>query len=90
MQLLFIFRYKRRSPSPGDLPNPRIEARSPELHCGRILYQLSHKGSTYICRYILILEKSVIIEGVLELGNYSELIESVSILSLILISECMF
>ena len=29
-------------PSPGDLPNPGIEPRSPALH---ILYQLSHKGS---------------------------------------------
>ena len=32
-------------PSPGDLPNPGIEPRSP--HCRRILYQLSHKGSTH-------------------------------------------
>ena len=29
-------------PSPGDLPNPGIEPRSP--HCGQILYQLSHNG----------------------------------------------
>ena len=28
-------------PSPGDLPNPGIEARSPT--CGQILYQLSHR-----------------------------------------------
>ena len=29
-------------PSPGDLPNPEIEPRSP--HCRQILYYLSHKG----------------------------------------------
>ena len=29
--------------SPEDLPNPGIEPRS--LHCRRILYQLSHRGS---------------------------------------------
>ena len=31
-------------PSPGDLPNPAIEPRSP-VYFRRILYQLSHKGS---------------------------------------------
>ena len=31
-------------PSPGDLPNPGIEPRSPTLQA--ILYQLSHKGHT--------------------------------------------
>ena len=30
-------------PFPGDFPNPGIEPRP--LHCRRILYQLSHKGS---------------------------------------------
>ena len=30
-------------PSPGDLPNPEIEPRSPS--CGQILYSLSHPGS---------------------------------------------
>ena len=34
------------SPSPGDLPNPEIEPRSPALQV--ILYQLSHKGSPRI------------------------------------------
>ena len=38
-------------PSPGDLPNPGIEPRSP--HSRQILYQLSHKGSYQIqaCSY---------------------------------------
>ena len=31
-------------PSPGDLPNPGIEPRSPEL-CRQTLYRLSHHGS---------------------------------------------
>ena len=37
-------------PSPGDLPDPGIEPRSPAgslLHCRQILYQLSHH--IYIC-----------------------------------------
>ena len=33
-------------PSPGDLPNPRVEPGLP--HCRRILYQLSHQGSPSI------------------------------------------
>ena len=37
-------------PYPGDLPNPRIEPRS--LHCGQILYQLSHKGSPRILEWV--------------------------------------
>ena len=37
-------------PSPGDLPNPGIEHRSPALW--QILYQLSHKGSPRILEWI--------------------------------------
>ena len=33
-------------PSPGNLPNPGIEPRSP--HCGRILYQLIPQGSCHV------------------------------------------
>ena len=34
-------------PSPGDLPNPGMEARSPAMQ--EMLYQLSHQGSPYHC-----------------------------------------
>ena len=37
-------------PSPGDLPNPGIEPRSPALQA--ILYQLSHKGSPHSKHWI--------------------------------------
>ena len=37
-------------PSPGDIPNPGIEPRSP--HCRQILYQLSHKGSPRILEWV--------------------------------------
>ena len=36
--------------SPGDLPNPGIEPRSP--HCRQILYQLSHKGNPRILEWV--------------------------------------
>ena len=39
-------------PSPGDFPNPRIEPSSPHLlrllHCKKILYALSHPGSSIV------------------------------------------
>ena len=34
------------SPSPGDIPNPGMEPRSPTLQV--ILYQLSHQGSPWL------------------------------------------
>ena len=37
---------------PGDLTNPEIETGLP--HCGRILYQLSHKGSPRILEWVAI------------------------------------
>ena len=37
-------------PSPGDIPNPGIEPRSP--HCRQILYQLSQKGSPRILEWV--------------------------------------
>ena len=37
-------------PSPGDLPNPGIEPRSPTLQA--ILYQVNHKGSPRILEWI--------------------------------------
>ena len=37
-------------PSPGDLPNPAIEPRSPTL---RVYYQLSHKGSPRILEWVV-------------------------------------
>jgi len=37
-------------PSPGDLPNPGMNPALP--HCGRILYQLSHKGSPLSGKFI--------------------------------------
>ena len=36
--------------SPGDLPNPGIEPRSP--HWRQILYQLSHKGNPRILEWV--------------------------------------
>jgi len=36
-------------PSPGDLPNPGIEPRSPALQAD---YQLSHKGSPRILEWV--------------------------------------
>ena len=39
-----------RSRSPGDLPNPGIEPRSPALQ--EILYQLSHRGSPRILEWV--------------------------------------
>ena len=39
-------------PSPGDLPNPGMNPALP--HCGRILYQLSHKGSPLSGKFIAI------------------------------------
>ena len=38
------------SPSPGDLPNPGTEPRSPSLR--QILYQLSHKGNPIILEWV--------------------------------------
>ena len=38
-------------PSPGNLPNPGIEPRSPALQV--ILYQLSHKGSPFLSKETL-------------------------------------
>ena len=49
-------------PSPGDLPHPRIEPRSPELQTvscvqspelQQILYQLSHQGNLSCCCCLL-------------------------------------
>ena len=37
-------------PSPGDLPNPGIEPRSPALQAD--LYQLSHQGSPRILEWV--------------------------------------
>ena len=42
-------------PSPEDLPDPGIKPRSLAgslLYCRRILYQLSHQGSLYMCIYL--------------------------------------
>ena len=40
-------------PSPGDLPNPVIEARSP--HCRQILYLLSHQGKLMLLDLLIFL-----------------------------------
>ena len=39
-------------PSPGDLPNPGIETRSP--HCRQTFYHLSHQGSILLSKIELI------------------------------------
>ena len=38
-------------PSPGDLPNPGIEAGSPALQAGSLLTEL--RGKPWLCTYIL-------------------------------------
>ena len=38
------------APSPGDLPNPGIEPRSPTLQV--VFYQLSHEGSPRILEWV--------------------------------------
>ena len=44
-------------PSPGDLPNPEIEPRSP--HCRRILHPLSHQGSPAVTLDLTLIARSL-------------------------------
>ena len=39
-------------PSPGDLPNPGIEPRSP--HCRQTFYRLSHQRPAQICYFLVV------------------------------------
>ena len=41
-------------PSPGDLPNPGIEPGL--LHCGQILYHLSHQGNPFLKSLLRLLQ----------------------------------